>query len=94
MKPGDVYRRAAEFLESRPPDGGMGMCCAVDIILAAGGAMTSHRAAACSALEVFQPFPILMLYWGVQWSDDPQERRNCRVLALLFAAAMADAGDL
>ena len=29
--------------------------------------------------------------WGVDWGDDKQA---CRVLALLFAAAMAEAGDL
>jgi len=93
MKPGDVYRRAAEFLESQPL--GMGMCDAVDEILVKNGAMHSHRAAACRALLIFsrtvKPYRI---WWGCEWSDDLQERQNCRVLALLFAAAMAYAGDL
>lgn len=93
MKPGDVYRRAAEFLESQLPD--EGMCDAVDEILAKNGATHSHRIAACRALLIFsrtvKPYRI---WWGCEWSDDLQERRNCRVLALLFAAAMADKGDL
>ena len=94
MKPGDVYRRAAEFLESQPPDESMGRGEAIDEGLAKNGAMHS-RAAACRALLIFsrtvKPYRI---WWGCEWSDDLQERQNCRVLALLFAAAMADAGDL
>ena len=31
--------------------------------------------------------------WGRQWSDDFQELKDCRVLALLFMAAMVEAGD-
>ena len=95
MKPGDVYRRAAEFLESQPPYESMGMCDAIDEVLAKNGAMIpSYRIAVCRALLIFsrtvKPYRI---WWGCEWSDDLQERQNCRVLALLFAAAMADAGD-
>lgn len=97
MKPGDVYRRAAEFLESQPPDESMGMCDAVDEILVKNGATVRQRIAACMALRIFSrietPMPALVR-WGDEWSDDPRERQNCRVLALLFAAAMTDKGDL
>lgn len=95
MRRGDVYRRAAEFLESQPPHESMGMCDAVDKILAKNDAMFSLRAAARRALLIFsRTNSLLRLWWGDEWSDDLQERQNCRVLALLFAAAMADTGDL
>lgn len=30
------------------------------------------------------------LYWGREWSDNDRERQECRVIALLFMAAIAE----
>lgn len=43
--------------------------------------------------EMFKPFKKTHSHcsWGNRWKEDAQE---CRILALCFAAAMAEAGDL
>lgn len=38
--------------------------------------------------QFFQPDYYDTIYWGNMWSEDPAERKACRVLALLFAHAM------
>ena len=41
--------------------------------------------------EMFRPPYSMYDKWGNHWGED---RKSCRVLALCFAAAMAEAGDL
>lgn len=46
--------------------------------------------------NLFSPYENPATYdaWGAWWSESLVEVMNCRVLALLFAAAMRDTGDL
>lgn len=45
--------------------------------------------------DLFKPANAHYLsYWGVLWSNDPEEVKRCRVLALCFLAAMYETGDL
>ena len=90
-RPGDVYRRAAKWLAARPLDSGDGMCDAIG-----ASAMPNDCLAACRKVQIFcrSARPVL-IWWGAEWSrDDLAKRRECRLLALCFAAAMADEGDL
>lgn len=92
MKRGDIYRRAAKWLDRQPLDARVGMCEAIDSVHTDPESWWldhnnkfGHR---------FSPTKVRSLWWGEQWSADIAERRNCRIIALLLAAAMADTGDL
>lgn len=40
-------------------------------------------------IALFQPAGSAYGYWGNEWGNDDEERKECRVLALCFMAAMA-----
>lgn len=69
-RPGDVYRRAARWLETQPPHHYTGMC---EAVLRAGGTL-----AQAEAIGVFKPDCLSSPWWGTQWSDDLAERRGAR----------------
>lgn len=43
---------------------------------------------------LFRPNTYSCPYWGILWGGKIQEAKECRVLALCFAAAMHSTGDL
>lgn len=44
--------------------------------------------------QFFKPSDNSFGYWGIHWGVNNDERKACRVLALCFAAAMHETGDL
>jgi hypothetical protein len=87
-----VYQRAIRHL-------GKGIGCCQAIVFAKNGGrwvldsyggsfVWPSEAEEFSAL--FRPDDDLNVWWGDQWSEDKQERLNCRILALLLMQAIVD----
>ncbi len=85
MSAGDVYRRAAELVDS----GQYGLSCwAID--KAAHEMWTPERQAYD---ELFRPKNTSWTAWGETWARSYEVCQACRVLALLLMAAIADDED-
>ena len=80
-----VYLEAARMIAEQEEECS---CLAIDMAVSDCGIFTAQRKA---FHQQFKPSRILYYAWGGQWGET---RRHCRILALLFAAAMAEAGDL
>jgi len=89
-----VYLMASEYIERGIH---MQCCCAI------ARAELSHwtRSEICKSFTTmfFPAPPINRVNWGHEWGNKYEEyggedARACRILALCFAAAMAEAGDL
>ena len=92
-----AYLKAAALL-FKPEQRKYWGCC--DVI---SQVVTGDAVAACDEREAFErtfcpTLPAYFSYWGRHWSEDGSEfsaeTHRCRVLALCFAAAMAETGDL
>ncbi len=98
VKPGDVYREAARLIaEGEDRDyAGHGSCCAIaDALYPDKGRYEAMDAARSSKIlikyeDLFAPSPPCFTYWAAH----VERPKQFRILALCFAAAMADAGDL
>lgn len=101
-KASDVLRRAAEIMADPERVTRAGMCYAVLEACKSLGTTRDYAcdyACACVALRYVQHFRPLgpsIARWGERWADfwhvgqtAAEAARPCRVLALLFAAAMA-----
>jgi hypothetical protein len=93
MKRSEIYREAAKNMRrgAHINDYVIYGCC--DAITAV---VYDHGEAAEDFAEMFRPrrneAPDThnLAYWGIGWSDDEDERNDCRILALLFMAAIAE----
>ena len=86
MNRAQIYRRAAEvmFYHTRGED------CACGAIWFAQDDWSDKSNNAAVFGKVFGTVSN-SVYWGKEWGENADE---CRVLALLFAAAMAEHGDI
>lgn len=95
MKKGDVYRKAAFNMEHAVGKRGhcLYSCLAVDF--ATGYSDDSHSLEANLYAAAFTPGDTMLDYQrAIYRLRSETARHNFRILALCFAAAMADAGDL
>lgn len=93
-----IYRKAAQILEKyRERDTIPGACSAISQAL--HPRMDRHNAYyrtlgktnfICDFEDLFAPEATFGGYWGEEWADDHEERRNCRVVALCLMAAMVE----
>jgi len=96
-----IYRRAAKIVWENKPvflgDGVTGCCGAISV--GAGGLL--GKGYANDFVDIFRPYGANRGYWGVMWKDDydpvktlcddpAPEIKECRILALLFMAAMSE----
>lgn len=88
MKTSEILRRAAERIFGRRRD--HGMCDSAYMI---STEVFSRHDDAMAALDQAESFINLLMprevfgYWGDRWDED---KRECRVLGLLLAAAIAE----
>jgi hypothetical protein len=92
-----IYRAAARQMEKnfdRDLHNGAYWYGACDNIahVVTGSAVRSDCAEALAFERVFRPKSVYA-YWGDEWGCNHDERRNIRILALCFMAAMVEAGD-
>ena len=86
MKDSEIYLRAAERIYDE-----MSIYSCVAIFRAAKFFPAHDRVHCCPQVEYENLFKPHWggAYWGNKWSADADERRNCRVLALLFMHQIA-----
>ena len=84
MKDSEIYLRAAKLVSSGVDT--WASCSAVSEI--ACGFHVRKTPQSEKYAELFSP-KIPTFAWGEQWSNDLEERNNCRVLALLFMHQIA-----
>lgn len=95
MTKAEIYRKAAEWVETCPwadqEFGGRPSCLALKDV-----GMVNNPAPWTPYHAMFSPGSDTddCTAWGKEWSANYMDVRNCRVLALCFAAAMVEAGDL
>ena len=91
----DIYLKAAEsmFLKLDVCERQTFSCRAIQIAVTGKGegCVSSPCIETAIYQELFSPEEIKDSHWGNAWGE---ERDECRVLALCFAAAMAETGDL
>ncbi len=87
MTKAEIYRKAAKQVANGDD---YQMCYAID------DAAGNNEEADSVFTPIFSPRQGMgnSESWGREFSADLPERKRCRVLALCFAAAMAEAGDL
>ena len=86
----NIYHRAHDWLEEQHEKGNpfLGSC---EAIVLGEGWGDSPPPDVVQYANMFKPDDTAKDFWGDEWGDDMD---NCRLLALAFAAAMRDAGDL
>ena len=84
MKASEVYLKAAELCDLNSNQLSAYGCC--DYISLTSG---NYEYKVPGFVALFRPTTTYILYWGDDWSSDESERRNCRVLALLFMYQIA-----
>ncbi len=84
----EIYRSAAERIANRQRTryGCLNSCCMIDEISRCSNSDATRR-----YQHLFRPKGNTRLWWASGWKP---HIHVCRVLALCFAAAMAEAGDL
>lgn len=99
MRDSELVVLAAELLEEYPLSMQIGACGAITFLAfekvwPEAGFYSLEKAEKINlAIEfsrTFKPEDNWSAWWGEAWSDDPQERRDCRILALLLFAEMLE----
>ncbi len=86
MTRSEIYREAALLVDAR---GDQPACLAIDD--AQGRACdASFSQAALAYQRLFEPDYAIRACWGLQWDDNPEQVKRCRILSLLFMAAIAE----
>ena len=90
MKESEIYLKAAELLDANKGETYKFMygCCDFINNFSTDKQLCRFMPPVDKFAELFAPRHN-ELYWGDQWSDDADERYQCRVLALLFMHQIA-----